>query len=67
MNTRNGSLNVQIADSTVHLTTSDDDTTTVAAAEMDAEQVKTLRAMLEEALIGVEAGPEYVSYERLSQ
>ena len=67
MNTKNGSLNVQIAGDTICVTTSDEDTATVAAADMDVEQVETLLTMLEEALIGVECGINHVTYTRLNQ
>lgn len=67
MNTFNGSLDVRIEGDRIYIRVDDCDIPTHATAEMTVDQVKTLRAMLEEALIGVECGPEYVTHTRLNQ
>lgn len=56
MNTYNGSLDVRIEGDRVYVKVDDCDLPSRATAELSAEQVKSLRAMLEEALVGVEYG-----------
>jgi|LGOV01.1.fsa_nt_gb hypothetical protein len=67
MNTINGSLDVRIEGDNVYLRVADSDIPVRATSELSTENVKTLRAMLEEALIGVECGPEYATHTRLNQ
>lgn len=67
MNTSNGFLGVRIEGDKICMSVDDCDVPIRAVAEMDVEQVKTLRAALEEALIGVECGTDYATLTRLNQ